>query len=274
MSSISPMTDVFQMQSAVAGKNFEITVGAPLPGTTSAPPRLFYVTDPMQFAAAAIDLARAMARDRDPIVPLIVVAVGTPIETHSEYVGYIMQARNGLLVPPEEGINDGIMGSLPDQPAPEAHRFLRFIAEELDPLLRSKYEVSAEPAGIYGHSYGGLFTAYALGEQLPTFDRYILSSTGMLNGRAMLKRFCNTEPGKLKGRVFLGLGEYEDASAKEYDGDLGIAWHRLCEALAPSRQPRIELRAEVQAGHGHGSVSYINLARGMRWLYGASTNRT
>lgn len=266
--SLSPLTDVIRLQSAAAGMPMEITVAGPLPGTTGGPSRLFYVVDPMQWAGPVIDLARAMARDREPITPLTVVNVGTPIESHRDYVGYIMQVRNGLLVPTEEGINDGIMGSLPDQPLPEAQRFLQFILEELDPLLRSRYDVSPEPAGLYGHSYGGLFAAYALAEQPRAFDRYILSSTGMLGDRATMARFGKLKQDSLEGRVYLGLGELEDACGPQYDGDLGVAWHRLSEILSPARQPRIELRSEVHAGHGHGSAAVINLVNGLRWLYG------
>lgn len=269
MSSINPMTDVIPLRSAVAGKDFEVTVAGPLPGTMGKLPRLLYVVDPMQFVSTAIDLARSMANDQDPIEPLLVVGVGTPITTHRQYVDYIMRTRNGLLVPPEEGINNGIMSSLPDQPAPEAHRFLRFIIDELDPMLRSRYEVSSEPAGLFGHSYGGLFAAYALAEQTPAFDRYILSSTGLLEDRPMLERLRNAKPGSLQGRLFLGLGELEDAYTPAYDGDLGVTWHRLCEALAPTRQPGIQLRAKIQAGHGHGSAAFLNLTHGLQWLYGS-----
>lgn len=269
MSSVTPMTDVFRLPSAAAGKTLEITVAGPFPGISSVPPRLFYVVDPKYYIGAAIDLARAMNQNGD-VEPLMVVGVGTPLDTHREYVGYTMQTRQGLLVPPEEGINSGIMASLPDQPLPEAHRFLRFISEELDPLLRSRYTVSAKPAGLFGHSYGGLFSAYALMEQLPVFDSYILSSTGMMEGRPMLKRVFDIPAGSLKGRVFLGLGEHEDAYAKPYAGQLGVTWHRLCEALSPARHPGIQLRSEVQVGHAHGSVAFINLTRGLRWLYGSA----
>ncbi len=270
MSSISPFTDVIRIESECAGKALEVSVAAPLPGAADSPSRLLYVLDPMLNAALAIDLARAMGRDRHPIAPLTIVNVGTPIQSHGDYVSYMFRTRNGLLVPPEEGINDSIMANVPRQPAAEADRFLGFIAEELDPLLRSRYELAAEPAGLFGHSYGALCAAYALAEQLPTFDRYILSSTGALPDRAMLKRLCDARPGSLTGRVFLGLGEFEDACAEEYEGDLGVTWHRLCEALAPARQPGIALRTGLQAGHGHGTAAYINLAHGLQWLYGSS----
>lgn len=271
MSTVTPMTDVFRLSSAATGKTLEITVAGPLPGTGGAPPRLFYVVDPKYYIGAAIDLARGMNQNGD-IAPLMVVGVGTPLDTHRDYVGYTMQTRQGLLVPPDEGINSGIMGSLPDQPAPEAHRFLRFIADELDPLLRSRYSVSSLPGGLFGHSYGGLFAAYALIEQLAIFDSYILSSTGMIENRPMLRRVCDAPPGSLQGRVFLGLGEHEDAYAKAYTGQLGATWHRLCQALAPARHPGIQLRSEVQEGHAHGSVAFINLTRGLRWLYDPAGN--
>ncbi len=267
MNSVAPLTDILQIASDRVGKTLEVIVGTPVPGTIQALPRLLYVVDPYAFTPAAIDLARALARDREPIVPLVVVGVGTPVRSHQDAVDYLMRARNGLLVPPEEGINDSIMSNVAGQPEPEANRFLRFIAEELDPLLRQRYELSPEPAGLFGHSYGGLFSAYALAEQLPAFDRYILSSTGALPGRAMLERLANAAPASLRGRVYLGLGAAEDACAAEYEGDLGVAWHQLIQALASARQPRIELRAEIHGGHGHATAPFLNLARGLRWLY-------
>lgn len=269
MSVNAPVTEVLRIASERAGKTFDIIVGAPVAYPVRTPPRLFYVVDSPMYATAVIDLARALARDREPIAPLLVVGVGTPVRTHRDSVDYLLRVRNGLLVPPEEGINDGIMSSVPDQPAPEANRFLDFIANELDPLLRQRYELSPEPAGIFGHSYGGLFTAYALAEQRAELDRYILASVGALPGRPMLERLRTAAPGSLRGRVYLGLGSEEDASAAQYEGDLGVAWHTLVPALAPSRQPRVELRAEIHAGHGHATAPFLNLARGLRWLYSA-----
>lgn len=267
MNSIAPLTEMFHITSDRVGKTLEITVGLPVPGKVQTLPRLLYVVDPSMFVTAAVDIARVLARDREPIVPLLIVGVGTPVRSHQDAVDYVLRARNGLLVPLEEGINDSIMSNVPDQPVPEAHRLLRFIAEELDPLLRQRYALSAEPAGLFGHSYGGLFSAYALAEQRPVFDRYILASTGALPGRAMLDRLVNAAPASLQGRVYLGLGESEDACAGEYEGDLGVAWHRLIQALAPTRQPRIELRAEIHAGQGHATAPIFNLTRGLRWLY-------
>lgn len=267
MNSIVSLAETFHVNSGSLGKTLEITVGLPVPGAVQAQPRLLYVMDPYMNAPAVVDIARALARDREPIVPLLVVGVGTPIRSHRDAVDYLFRTRNGLLVPPEEGINDSIMSNVADQPAPEAHRLLRFIAEELDPQLRQRYALSPEPAGLFGHSYGGLFGAYALAEQLPVFDRYILSSPGTLPGRAVLDRLVNAAPASLRGRVYLGLGEDEDACAAEYKGDLGVAWHGIVQALAPTRQPGIELRAEIQAGQGHATAPIFNLTRGLRWLY-------
>ncbi|HEY1078134.1 MAG TPA: alpha/beta hydrolase-fold protein [Fontimonas sp.] len=269
MSSVSPLTEIFQFSGELAGKPLEVIVGTPVPGSVNTLPRLLYVVDPYLYMPAAIDMARAMARDREPIVPLIVVGVGTSIRSHQDSVDYMLRTRNGLLVPPEEGINDSIMANVANQPAPEAHRFLRFIADELDPLLRQRYEISPDPAGLFGHSYGGLFAAYALAEQPPVFDRYILSSTGVLPERQMLPRLEHAPAGSLQGRVYLGLGEGEDACAAEYTGDLGVGWHRLMQALAPPRQPKIQLRAEIHAAQGHATAPLFNLARGLRWLYAA-----
>ncbi len=267
MNSIAPLTEMFHITSDRVGKTLEVMVGLPVPGAVQALPRLLYVMDPSMFVPAVVDIARALARAREPIVPLLIVGVGTPVAAHGDAVDYMFRARNGLLVPPEEGINDSIMANVANQPAPEADRLLRFIAEELDPLLRQRYALSAEPAGIFGHSYGGLFSAYALAEQLPAFDRYILASPGTLPGRAMLDRLVNAAPASLRGRVYLGLGEDEDACASEYVGDLGVAWHRIVQALAPARQPGIELRAEIHGGHGHATAPLFNLTRGLRWLY-------
>lgn len=267
MNAVAPLTEVFSATSEKLGKTVDVIVGRPVPGPVKALPRLFYVVDPYMFTPVAIDLARGLARDREPIAPLLVVGVGSPVRSHQDSVDYLLRHRNGLLVPPEEGINDGIMSSIPGQPAPEAQRFLRFIADELDPALRQRYAVSPEPAGLFGHSYGGLFSAYALAEQFPQFDRYILASTGALPGRAMLERLVKAAPSSLRGRVYLGLGEAENACGPEYEGDLGLAFHQLLPALAPARQPGIQLRAEIHAGQGHATAAFFNLARGLRWLY-------
>lgn len=60
-----------------------------------------------------------------------------------------------------------------------APKFLDFIQEILHPEIHRRYQLEGDTAAIFGDSYGGLFTYYALLQKAPLFDRYWIGSPGI-----------------------------------------------------------------------------------------------
>lgn len=63
---------------------------------------------------------------------------------------------------------------------PAGDRFLAFISEELHPFVAKSWRVDADRLGLFGHSYGGLFAAYAALQPSTIFRYFGASSPGIV----------------------------------------------------------------------------------------------
>ena len=103
-------------------------------------------------------------------------------------IGIINTNRNRDLTPPEANSNPNRFGG--------GEKFLNFISRELQPWVSKNYRTA--PFNILaGHSFGGLFTIYAMMEQPGLFQSYIAlsPSLGRNNEKQIevAKQFFNTE---------------------------------------------------------------------------------
>jgi predicted alpha/beta superfamily hydrolase len=90
-----------------------------------------------------------------------------------------------------------------------ADSFLRFLHEELQPWVAARYRT--QPYRIlWGHSYGGLFSTYALLTRPETFDAYLAVSPALQwNSQALPKRFAGAPTKRSGGYLFLSWGDNE-----------------------------------------------------------------
>lgn len=63
---------------------------------------------------------------------------------------------------------------------PAAEKILAFLTEKLHPLIAERYRVTTDSTGLFGYSYGGLFTTYAALSQSPVFNRIGAGSPGIV----------------------------------------------------------------------------------------------
>lgn len=96
--------------------------------------------------------------------------------------------------------------------APEsggANSFLQFLHEELQPWVAARYRT--QPYRILlGHSYGGLFSIYALLTRPETFDAYLAVSPALQwNSQALPKRFERASGKRKNAYLFLSWGDNE-----------------------------------------------------------------
>lgn len=138
-----------------------------------------------------------------------------------------------------------------------ADKFLAFLEDELDPLIRSKYNVTNRPAAIIGDSFGGTFTFYAFLKQSKLFDRYWLGSPGIFTTETdYVGQFEARLREKLvhPTKMFLSIGSREMDGGIEFYEDLGRNFRRLVGALGQTPNDRLKWSSKIYEGYTHTSV--------------------
>lgn len=190
-------TDYFEIDSPTVGARFAVWVTRPLV-YAALPDNVFpalYVTDGNLAAAVTAPYSALFGADLiGPMEPYVQVSIGYPGATVAE----ANSIRNRDLLPPNEPVPlhltaalEGAVeaGALTREQAdemltvlrnPHGDRFLAFIENELHPVVTQRYRVNAGRAGLFGYSYGGLFSLYALARQSALFDRIGAGSPGIM----------------------------------------------------------------------------------------------
>lgn len=167
-------TDYFEMRSS-AGHDYGVWVTTPPgydPATTRVP--AVYVLDGNWAVGMTAPLIVTQLDPMQKIQPYIQVSVGYAGEEAQHWA----RLRNRDLVPPGEPISqefvdavemglqagtmtreeaDAYLAELRDT---HADAFLGFLAEELHPRIERDYGTATSGHGLFGYSYGGLFSLY------------------------------------------------------------------------------------------------------------------
>lgn len=235
--------------------------------TTGEPPLLVYVLDGSLMLAAAAMTSHTMEVDlvRPGFPQLLLVGIDYVIgQPNCRSRDYTMQDA----VPEEMRT---YLELSPSTTPGGADAFLRFLEDELDPLIRSRYEVNAAPAGILGDSFGGTFTFHAFVQQSSLFDKYWLGSPGIFTTSTdHVAAFASVLGSPLvhDTRMFLSLGELEATGGIAQYEDMGAHFHRMLEALESTPNAQLISRSRIYPGHTHTSVVGSSLSDALLWLYG------
>ncbi|RJQ90711.1 alpha/beta hydrolase [Amycolatopsis panacis] len=167
-------TDYFEIRSS-GGLGYGVWVTTPPgydPATTQAP--VMYVLDGNWAAAMTAPLIVTQADPMQRIQPYIQVSVGYAGEEAQHWA----RLRNRDLVPPGEPVAkelgdaveagfaagamtreeaDAYLAALRDT---HADAFLDFLTTDLHPRIERDYSIAASGHGLFGYSYGGLFSLY------------------------------------------------------------------------------------------------------------------
>jgi predicted alpha/beta superfamily hydrolase len=127
---------------------------------------------------------------------MILVGIGYPTDDNAE----LMVLREADLLPGQDA--DGFLG---------------FIQEELMPYIDTHYLANTLDRTLAGHSYGGMFTLYALFTDTDAFERYVALSPALWyhplwNGQRLifeLEEAYADEHDALPVELFLSVGELE-----------------------------------------------------------------
>ncbi len=267
-------SEAFELESKAVGDTFAVGVWKPDPAFLGArgrpanePLSLVYVLDGSWALNVAAVICNLQLVDlvRPGFPPLLLVGVDYPEgRPNARSRDYTMADS----VP--ESMRAPMSASAATTPG-GAERFLRFMEEELDPLIRSRYQVKSGPAGILGDSFGGTFTFYAFLKQSPLFDRYWLGSPGLFTtGTDYIAQVERVVAGRLARdtRMFLSFGELEASGGVALYEDMGRNYRRLVEALDRSGNGQLTHRARTYPGHTHTTVLAPAMNDALLYLYG------
>jgi uncharacterized protein len=142
-----------------------------------------------------------------------------------------------------------------------AARFLRSLNEEIIPFVEANYRASEQDRGLFGYSYGGLFTLYALFHTPEQFSRYFAGSPTMWDALFEDEEAYACTHDDLRAGLYMTAGGYEAKLLEPFG--------RLAERLESRGYPGLDLRTHVCEGLGHRSAVAAAVTQALCELYHA-----
>ncbi|MFE3171958.1 alpha/beta hydrolase [Amycolatopsis sp. NPDC059090] len=262
--------EYFEIDSAAVGARFAASVFLPRGYERGGDWPLVYATDGNIIAPLTEGLHGALA-DRQqarPVEPYVQVNVGYVTEDAPNQ----LVLRNRDLVPPGEGVPDFMRahirgrlgvdsGAVPEsvcddffaqQKNARADNFLAFLETELHPEIESRYRFRADDVGLFGYSYGGLFTLFALTSGSAPFTRFGASSPGVVVPDSRIyERYENLH--RLPRETFLHLtvNAYEMLGPSKFYRHLAIEFLRFLDVVTERPLPGLRVSTELISGESH-----------------------
>jgi predicted alpha/beta superfamily hydrolase len=236
----------FIVHSDKVGRDFAVTVTMPVAYTKYRPPTtkvaVIYALDNGYDVAGPI--AQMLSRTTD-MSPAYVVSIGY-IEGRPN-----MRSTDDLF----QDVGQGAGGAA----------FQLFLTSELRPFIEARYPLDPAKAILFGHSFGGVFTANVLAESPKAFSGYIIGSPSVWADDTLVKRLAKAAPKADGVHVFLAVGGAEGGGM--LDGEKQIA------AALSVKGSAVKLESQVFAG-AHHTAYYPQLAtEAFEWLLPPSPSR-
>jgi len=267
-----PNTDYFELDSVHAGDRFAVWVTRPVDYERS-PDRRFpaiYVTDGNVAAAMLSPYAEHTAFD---LIcgwqQYLQVTVGYPPDKAADW----LTLRNRDLVPADEPAPPSMIDAVAADAetagwTQEEHdeyirsiregraaQFLAFLEEELRPVIDEMYRTDPGATGLFGYSYGGLFTLFALMRESTVFKRYGAGSPGVLHAESNIfqleRGIAERGQGFSDVQLHLTVNEIEITGRSHCYRDLGIQFARLIDQLYLSGHSGLEFTARILPTDSH-----------------------
>jgi predicted alpha/beta superfamily hydrolase len=257
--------------SSITGLQYRIFISVPSqPAPAGGHPVLFALDGNASFPTLALMARMAGWRHTNGISPPVVVAIGYPGEQDYGL------ARGRDYTPPSgvPGDKTGTSGG--------AALFLDFIERELKPLVAALAPIDPSRQALFGHSYGGLCTLYALFNRPAMFQSYLAASPSIWYGeRAVLSGLQGFEGrvARLPARpsLMLSVGELEQPApgSRPLQGHDAVAAARRMVDEARELGERLRkldvlsrLQFHLLAHENHGSATFPAMSRGMEFFLG------
>ncbi len=164
-----------------------------------------------------------------------------------------------------------------------ADDFLRFIAEELIPLIDENYPTRRGDRTYFGHSLGGAFGLYTLFTKPELFGRFIVSSPAAIYDGVssagiryqnydfvleVARGFIRTGQALAGVKLHLCVGEEEEFEPEYAQWQLVSSFFRLSRLLREARIAGLRVTAEVLAGESHMTSWPLAFMHGIQAVFG------
>lgn len=267
-------SEAFEYQSKAVGDRMAVGVWShprsnPVPAQgNGAPLDVVYVLDGSFALAVAATVCRMLAADlvNPGFTPVLLVGVDYPDDKLNARTRDYTMANS---VPAY--MNKLLQSGTPQTTPGGADRFLAFLEDELDPLIRAKYNTTSKPAGLIGDSFGGTFAFYAFLRQSKLFDRYWLGSPGIWpTAPDYIGQFeaCLKQSLVHPTKMFLSMGSKEMAGGVDFYEEMGRSYNKLLSALRRNPSGDLMWSSKVYDGYTHTSVFLPALNDALIYLYG------
>ncbi len=146
-----------------------------------------------------------------------------------------------------------------------APEFMQFIREELVPRMEQSYRADTARTCrvILGHSFGGLFGAYAFAADNQLFGNYLLLSPSLWFDNEVTLRMELAQRAKLKDQpqlVFMGLGKMENL------GKMQAPFEAFYQALV-NNYSKSRLEKNLEEDLGHMGSKNPNIRKGLNFYF-------
>jgi len=225
-----------------------------------------YLLDPYWFFGMVTDMTRNMAWCGGT-TDAIVVGIGYPEADDPQETWLEAWARRANdLLPAQDEVAEKNQSNFAGRPAPtgDGMRFHQFIRNEVIPLIERDYRADPTRRILVGHSYGGLFGAFALLHEPELFDTYVIASPslGVANRFMFAQEEAYSKEHKvLKARVHLSVAEFDEYANDPYVGNM----FHFAEVLKSRNYEGLTLTKQLFANLNHCEVVAPAFHAGLLW---------
>jgi predicted alpha/beta superfamily hydrolase len=127
--------------------------------------------------------------------------------------------------------------------------FEAFLQEDLKPFIEAKYPADPKRSILFGHSLGGLFAANVFADNPDAYAGYIIGSASAWADPNLVARVAAAASKAHGARIYLAVGEDEDAVAITGDARMRKGYLGLAAAL--KGRTGVVLRTQIYPGESH-----------------------
>lgn len=256
-----PNTMVVDLPKSQNGVAYELYVHVPpaCRETEKACPAVYMLDAEYSFGVASMMVTHLSDRGRIP--PVVSVAITYPDKSRYRY------NRSRDYTPyysKDDGYSEESQREAGGGPA-----FLKVIKKEIIPYVETHYPVLKENRTLVGHSYGGLFAAYAWMTDPGIFKNYVIVSPSLWYSErtplAEAKKVCADSSFSREENVYMAVGEYEEQP--ERDRTMVSDLTAFKAILDNCEKRKVSTYLRVFPDETHASIFPAALSTGLRKLF-------
>ena len=265
-------TERFTLAAENIEQTFQIDVSFPMDYQMSSEDYpVVYLLDG-NYAFPAVDYNSRVLQMGLEIPGIILVAIGYEVDNDLEAM--ILRTRD--LVPTfdaawtEESRNAPPPNALPENISPGgADEFLKFINNELKPVINARYRADPSDQTLVGYSFGGLFSLFTLFNHPDSFDRYVIGSPSIWWHDQVSfdyeEQYAQAHSDLAK-TVFISSGGLEEPQGSEAFGMISNA-REMDRRLRARGYPNLQLDYVIFDGETHMSGTGVSTNRGLKAVF-------